>query len=112
MTHHKTRLKSILLTAALALLPAATGLATPAPPPIPDVVSGNALIAALHPQAKKDHKHQYRKSSKKVWVSPVYRNKLVGYDKKGRPKYKRVLVKKGYYKTVTAMKCVKCGKTK
>lgn len=76
--------------------------------------AAEAIHAAPPPPAapRADHKHEWRTTSKKVWVPPVYQKKLVGYDKDGKPIYQDVLVRKGYYKTVTVQTCVKGGATR
>lgn len=56
--------------------------------------------------------HKWVKETQKTWVPPVYTQKLVGYDKDGKPIYEKVLVKEGYYKTTIIHKCAKCGKIK
>ena len=100
-----TTLKTATLLGVLFLSPL-TGAAVAGlePAPAPD---SSVLFAE-----KAGHKHKWQKSSKKVWVAPLYQQKLVGTDAKGRPIYKDVMVREGYYKVVTVQKCVKCGQSK
>ncbi|MFH0946063.1 MAG: hypothetical protein V2A76_12760 [Planctomycetota bacterium] len=44
---------------------------------------------------KAGHEHEWVRSTKQVWVPPVYQNKRVGTDAKGKPIYEKVLVRKG-----------------
>jgi hypothetical protein len=60
-----------------------------------------------------DHKHRYVSvPDGKVWVPPKTAKKVVGYDAKGKPIYKEVVVSPGYYKTKYVDKCNVCGKVR
>lgn len=103
--------KNLKIAAVLcALLLAPLAAAAPAPQASSPGSAGAAIQSILAPRP--GCKHNYKKQTKRVHVPPKYANQLVGYDKKGRPIYKRVLVRAGYYKTVSVYKCSKCGKTK
>lgn len=101
-----TTLKTAMLLGALFLAPLA-GAATAGPGQERPSRHGIASFAL-----RAEHEHRWVRSSKKVWVPPVYQNKQVGTNAKGKPIYKKVLVRKGYYKTVIITKCAKCGATK
>ena len=62
---------------------------------------------------REDHKHRYVSvPDGKVWVPPKTAKKVVGYDAKGKPIYRDVVVSPGYYKTKYVDKCNICGKVK
>ncbi|MBK6939528.1 MAG: hypothetical protein IPH13_04865 [Planctomycetes bacterium] len=62
---------------------------------------------------REDHKHRYVKvPDGKVWVPPKTAKKVVGYDAKGKPIYREVVVSPGYYRTKYVDKCNVCGKLK
>ncbi len=48
---------------------------------------------------------------KDIWVEPVYRKAFDGYDACGRPRYRSVVVKPGYYRTVVSHYACHCGLT-
>lgn len=76
------------------------------------LLRGNVADVASLQAPGPEHKHEWKKEVKQVWVPPKYQKQLVGYDKNGKPIYKDVLVKKGEYKNVTYYRCTKCGATK
>ncbi|MBI4879559.1 MAG: hypothetical protein HY812_07865 [Planctomycetes bacterium] len=43
------------------------------------------------------HGHTYRIVTERVWIQPVYRRQLIGYDFCGRPMYRRVCVQPGHW---------------
>lgn len=47
---------------------------------------------------------------KDVWVPPVYRKAFDGRDPCGRPRYRSVLVKPGYYRTVVSHYACGCAR--
>ncbi|MBL8766876.1 MAG: hypothetical protein JNL94_05915 [Planctomycetes bacterium] len=62
---------------------------------------------------REDHKHRYVSvPDGKVWVPPKTAKKVVGYDSKGKPIYRNVVVSPGYYKTKYVDKCNVCGRVK
>jgi hypothetical protein len=101
----------ILLGVAFLVLGSGAGAATPEPLPGSDQAA-QAHESSLALDLRAEHKHKWRQSSKKEWVPPLYQKKQIGTDAKGRPIYRDVMVRKGYYKVVTVLKCVKCGRTK
>ena len=48
---------------------------------------------------------------KDVWVAPVYRTVFDGRDARGRPRYRSVTVKPGYYRTFLSHYSCRCGAT-
>lgn len=72
-----------------------------------DGVAAHAIVV------REDHKHRYVKvPDGKVWVPPKTAKKVVGYDAKGKPIYREVVVSPGYYRTKYVDKCNVCGKLK
>jgi hypothetical protein len=54
------------------------------------------------------HRHSWRRGSERVWVSPVYERRFVGYDRCRRPVYQTCLVTAGYWETRCYQYCG-CG---
>ena len=54
------------------------------------------------------HVHSFRNFAHRVWVPPVYRSVVIGYDRCGAALYDRRLVKAGYYRNVRYRGCG-CG---
>ncbi len=78
----------------------------PAMPP-PDAGGAPAFIRGS------DHKHNW--DTKKVrdkWIPPKTKKIKVGEDKDGKPIYKEVEVKPGYWTTKVVEVCKVCGKQK
>ncbi len=56
------------------------------------------------------HVHSRYPVYHKVWVAPVYRTIVVGYDRCGAPIYDRVVTREGYYRrTISHYSCRSCG---
>lgn len=57
------------------------------------------------------HVHNWNTEQvKDRWVPPVFENRIVGYDAKGKPIIERVQVKEGYWKMKKIKRCTSCGK--
>jgi len=54
------------------------------------------------------HVHSYVRTSRQVWVAPVYSTQITGYDFFGNPIYGQVMTQAGYYRTVFTNTCC-CG---
>lgn len=54
------------------------------------------------------HVHDYCQTSRRVWVEPVYRRVVTGYDCYGAPIYRRTCVREGYYRVARYNSCG-CG---
>jgi hypothetical protein len=47
-----------------------------------------------------------------VWVPPVYETVFCGYDRCGRPRYRQVCVRAGFYRSeLSGYRCGSCGVT-
>ncbi len=63
---------------------------------------------AYHPRHV--HVHTRRPCYERVWVPPVHESVFAGYDRCGRPIYRRVEVRCGYYRSVlVGHRCSDCG---
>ncbi len=54
------------------------------------------------------HVHRFVDYPRQVWVDPVYRTEVVGYDSCGRRIYGRRLLRDGYWSTTYERAC-RCG---
>jgi hypothetical protein len=90
----------------LLLLAQLAGAATAAP----------VAVAAAEPPAvarKQGHEHVWVKFVvRQEWIPPVTSKQITGYDAKGNPIYKEVVVRPGYWKKIYGHRCNVCGKTK
>jgi hypothetical protein len=81
------------------------GFATP--------VAVAAAPAPAEPRATQGHEHVWVKFvARQEWIPPVTSKQITGYDAKGRPIYKEVVVRPGYWKKIYGHRCNVCGKTK
>ena len=53
------------------------------------------------------HRHHWVTRYERVWVPPVYRTVFAGYDACGRPSYRNLCVRAGYYRQ--AHRGYRCG---
>lgn len=54
------------------------------------------------------HSHSWSYSYRRVWEPPVYRQVIAEFDHCGRPIYRRVMVRCGYWRYVRVRSCC-CG---
>lgn len=92
-----------LLLALASAAPVEAGAAAPSSP---------AVVAAKENDAPPQHRHEWVQKSRREWVPPKKVKQLVGYDDNGRPIYKEIEVRPGYYRDVTYLQCKGCGAKK